>query len=109
MSSQIRPNRLEVSDRFPMLGFTIRSEPGTRACEVAIATDPELFRPDAKGRRTRSNFYSSRSAGPIPLTGGESVYVVAPEVLARFVGQERLYFGLATYAGDNGGAPSVAV
>ena len=28
MTAQIRPNRLEVSDRFPMLGFAIRTEGG---------------------------------------------------------------------------------
>src|SRR5205085_3896647 len=96
----IRPNRQEVSDRFPMLGFTIRTDGDDKRYEVVIAADASLFRADARPKRTRANFYSSRAAGLQPIDRGEAVYVLPPEVLARFVGQEKLYYALATY--DNG-------
>jgi hypothetical protein len=96
MPTQIRPNRLEVSDRFPMLGFTVRTDGAARRFEIAIGTSPDLFGPEGKNHRSRSNFYSTRAAGPLPIERGEAVYVLPPEILARFVGQQRLYFGLAT-------------
>jgi N-acetyl-anhydromuramyl-L-alanine amidase AmpD len=94
MAAQIRPNRLDVTDRFPMLGFTIRTDSPPRVAEVVVATDPELF--TAKEKRTSSNFYSSREHGLLSIPGGEAVYVVPPDVLARFIWADRLYFGLAT-------------
>ena len=109
MAAQIRPNRLEVTDRFPMLGFTIRTDGSAQRAEIAIATDPTLLQPGRKGDRTLSNFYSSRASGPLAIPRGEAVYVVPPEVLARFIGQERLYVGLATAAERNGGTPHVEV
>src|SRR3979411_2347692 len=63
MTTQIRPNRLEVSDRFPMLGFTVRTDGNAKRYEIAIGTSPDLFGPDGKSRRSRSNFYSTRAAG----------------------------------------------
>jgi V8-like Glu-specific endopeptidase len=106
MATQIRPNRLEVSDRFPMLGFTVRTDGTAKRFEIAIGTAPELFGPDGKSHRSRSNFYSTRAAGPLPIERGEAVYVLPPEVLARFVGQEKLYYGLAT-AGNGAGRTEV--
>jgi N-acetyl-anhydromuramyl-L-alanine amidase AmpD len=94
MAAQIRPNRLDVTDRYPMLGFTIRTDSPPRVAEVVVATDPELF--TAKDKRTSSNFYSSREHGQLSIPKGEAVYVVRPDVLARFIGADRLYFGLAT-------------
>jgi N-acetyl-anhydromuramyl-L-alanine amidase AmpD len=100
MPTRIRPNRLEVSDRFPMLGFTVRTDSDIKGFEIAIGTSPELFGSEGKTQRSRSNFYSTRAAGPLPIERGEAVYVLPPEVLARFVGQQKLYYGLAT--GSNG-------
>jgi N-acetyl-anhydromuramyl-L-alanine amidase AmpD len=100
--AQIRPNRLEVTDRFPMLGFTIRTDGTPQRAEVAIAASPDLFRVEHKADRAPSNFYSSRAAGPLRVPRGEAVYVVPPEVLAQFVGQERLYFAVATAPEGNG-------
>jgi N-acetyl-anhydromuramyl-L-alanine amidase AmpD len=102
MSTRIRPNRLEVSDRFPMLGFTVRTDGNAKRYEIAIGTSPDLFGPDGKNRRSRSNFYSTRAAGPLPIERGEAVYVLPSEVLARFVGQAKLYYGLATVGNGNG-------
>ncbi len=96
MAATIRPNRLEVSDRFPMLGFTIRTDSPPRQAEVVLATDPALF--SAKEGRNAGNFYSSREHGLLSLPRGEAVYVVPPEVLSRFVAANRLWFGLATAA-----------
>lgn len=96
MPAQIRPNRLEVTDRFPMLGFTIRTRGEPRRAEIAIATDPGLFGPGGRAARRPSNFYSSRAGGTLEVARGEAVYVIPPEILAQFVGSERLYFGLAT-------------
>jgi len=107
MTSQIRPNRPEVSDRFPMLGFTIKTDGGNKRYEVAIASEASLFRPDAKPRRARANFYSSRAVGLQAIATGEAVYVLPPDVLARFVGQEKLYYALVTYVGSNGAKPEI--
>ena len=102
MASQIRPNRQECNDRWPVAGFTIRSDRESKRYEVAIAADPTLFQADAKSRRTTSNFYSSRASGLQPIDRGEAVYVLPPEVLARFVGNEKLFYALATYTnGDS--------
>src|SRR5258705_539547 len=74
MAAQIRPTRLEINDRFPMLGFTIRTDGTPQRAEVAIATDPGLLSAQGKARRTPSNFYSSRATGPLSIPRGEAVY-----------------------------------
>src|SRR5258707_1681191 len=102
MATRIRPNRLEVNDRFPMLGFTVRTDGNAKRYEIAIGTSPDLFSPDGKAHRSRSNFYSTRAIGPLPIERGEAVYVLPLEVLARFVGQAKLYYGLATVGNSNG-------
>lgn len=107
MPAQIRPTRLDVTDRFPMVGFRIRADGGPSQAEVAIAIDPALFTLDRKKDRTAANFYSTRGNGGVRFQGSEAGYTVPPEVLARFIGNEKLYFGLAT-AGD-GGPMKVAV
>ncbi len=94
MAAQIRPNRLDVTDRFPMLSFTIRTDAPPRAAEVVLVTDPLLM--TSPEGRTSSNFYSSREHGLLSVPRGEAVYVVRPDVLARFIQADRLYFGLAT-------------
>jgi V8-like Glu-specific endopeptidase len=100
---QIRANRETVDDRFAVLGFTVRTE--SPMFEVGIATDPALFRTENRPRRSRRNFYSSRSIGALRSRRGEAVYLVPPDVLANFIGQPKLYFGLATYRENSGGVP----
>jgi hypothetical protein len=107
--AQIRPNRLEVSDRFPMLGFTIRTDGPPVRAEVAVATNPALFLPENKSKRTLANFYSSRAGTALAVPRREAVYLLPPEVLARFLGQERLYVALATAQDGNGGSPRIDV
>jgi hypothetical protein len=92
---RIHANRESVDDRFSVLGFTIRTE--SPLYEVAVATDPALFRLDSKSRRGRRNFFSSRSQGALRARRGEAVYLLPQDVLANFVGQPKLFFGLATY------------
>jgi len=92
---RIHANRDTVDDRFSVLGFTIRTE--SPLYEVAVATDPALFRADARARRGRRNFFSSRAQGALRARRGEAVYLLPQDVLSHFVGQPRLYFGLATY------------
>lgn len=100
---RIQANRESIDDRFSVLGFTIRSE--SPLFEVGVATDPALFNPARRGERNRRNFFSSRSAGVMRARRGEAVYLVPPDVLANFVGQPRLYFGLATYRENSRGQP----
>jgi V8-like Glu-specific endopeptidase len=109
MLGTIRPNRTEVSRSFPVLGFTIRA--GTRPAwfEVALATDPSLLHPEHKDKRTAQNFYSSRASGPLEAAGGEAVYLVSPPILARFAGQDRLYYAVATFASPDRANPQVTL
>lgn len=100
---RIQANRDSIDDRFSVLGFTVRTE--SPLFEVAVATDPALFRPENRGRRARANFYSSRAHGVARARRGEAVYLVPPDVLSNFVGQPRLYFGLATYRENSRGRP----
>ena len=103
MTAQIRPNRMEVSDRFPMLGFSVKVDQPNVEAEVVLANEVALFDPQNKARRTANNFYTSRQDGTLVVPRGDGIFVVAPSVLARFVGSEKLFFGLATGHSGNGG------
>jgi V8-like Glu-specific endopeptidase len=100
MPAQIRPSRLDVTDRFPMLSFIVRSSAAGRA-EIALATDPALFKAAAAGQRNGSNFHSSRLSADLRVPRGEATWMVPAEVLARFAGQPRLYFTLAFAPDDD--------
>ena len=100
---RIQANRDTIDDRFSVLGFTVRTE--SPLFEVAVATDPSLFKFENRARRARSNFFSSRAQGVTRARRGEAVYLVPSDVLGHFVGQPRLYFGLATYRENSRGAP----
>lgn len=100
---RIQANRDAIDDRFSVLGFTVRTE--SPLFEVAVATDPNLFKSENRGRRARANFYSSRAHGVTRARRGEAVYLVPPDVLSNFLGQPRLYFGLATYRENSRGNP----
>ncbi|MBW8851355.1 MAG: N-acetylmuramoyl-L-alanine amidase [Xanthomonadales bacterium] len=99
----IRANRESIDDRFSVLGFTVRSE--LPLYEIAVATEPELLRPDQRARRTARNFFTSRLQRVMASQRGEAVYMVPPEAVARFIGQPRLYFGLATYRESDRSVP----
>lgn len=100
----IAATRHELNDRFEILGFTVKTG-GKPFFEVAIATEPALFRDRA--RRTRTNFFSTRASGPLYAERGEAVFLVPPEVLKRFAGQARIYYGLATFADGGGAQPEI--
>ncbi|WP_196137475.1 papain-like cysteine protease family protein [Aliikangiella sp. G2MR2-5] len=101
---QIRPNRESIDDRFSVLGFTVRTE--NPLFEVGVATDPILFNPENRALRNRNNFYSSRAAGILRANRGEAVYLLPPKVMSNFIGNQRLYFGLATYSENTQERPS---
>ena len=91
----IRATRETVNDRFNVLSFNVRTD--SPLFEVGLATDPDLLKPENRARRTAGNFYSSRVLAGSGGRSGDAVYLVPPNVVARFIGQPRLYFGLATY------------
>jgi N-acetyl-anhydromuramyl-L-alanine amidase AmpD/V8-like Glu-specific endopeptidase len=99
----IRANRESIDDRFSVLGFTVRSE--LPLYEIAVATEPELLRPDQRTRRNARNFFTSRLQRVMASQRGESVYLLPPDAVARFIGQSRLYFGLATYRESDRSVP----
>lgn len=100
MPAQIRPNRLEVTDRFPMLAFSLSCTDGPRLAEVVLASDIALFNDPAA--RNSANFYSSREHGVLAIPANGSVYTVPPQVMARFIAANRIYFGLATASAPGG-------
>lgn len=91
----IRATRESIDDRFSVLGFNVRTE--DPLFEVVLATDPDLLRSENRARRSSANFFSSHILSAGASSRGEAVYLVPPNIVARFVGQSRLYFGLATY------------
>ena len=108
MPAQIRPTRLDVTDRFPdgRIQDPCRRRPIARR-RWRSASIPACSRPKARRTATAANFYSTRGNGGVRFRRRRGGYTLPPEVLARFIGNEKLYFGLAT-AGD-GGAMKVAV
>lgn len=99
----IRANRESIDDRFSVLGFTVNAK---APFQIGIAAHPDLFRPEHSDRRTHSNFYATGLLQSSPSQRSEAVYLVPPEVVARFVGQPRLYFGLTTYRDGRRDMPS---
>lgn len=100
----IRANRETLDDRFAVLGFTVNTE--APLCEIAVATDPALFTLQGKAGRKRSTFYSSRAQGLLRTSRNEAVWLLPPDVLRGFVGQNRLYFGVAAYNEGSAGRPA---
>jgi N-acetyl-anhydromuramyl-L-alanine amidase AmpD len=100
MPVQIRPTRLDVTDRFPMLGFNLRSSEGQRIVEIVLASDLALFT-NREGRNS-GTFYSSREHGTLTVPAGGSVFTVPPEVVARFIAADRLYVALASASAPAG-------
>lgn len=92
--ARIRATRDSVNDRFNVLSFSVRSD--NPLFEIGLATDPELLKPENRARRTSRTFFSSHVQPG--ANGRDAMYLVPPSVVARFVGQPRLYFGLATYS-----------
>jgi len=106
---QIRPTRNEVSRSFPVLGFTIRTGQQHSTYEVVLATEPALMRPAGKSARTSQTFWSSRERGSLPAPRGEAVFLVPPDVLARFAGGDRLYYGIAVFSDSEPNQPKLVL
>jgi N-acetyl-anhydromuramyl-L-alanine amidase AmpD/uncharacterized protein YycO len=107
MSDYITATRSSVTDRFSAMAFTVHTDAYPKWFEVALATDPTLFRPEAKAQRTASNFFATRRDGPLLAERGEAVYLVPPDVLRNFVGQ-KVYYALATFPDQGRTQASVA-
>ncbi|MCB0208140.1 MAG: trypsin-like peptidase domain-containing protein [Anaerolineae bacterium] len=108
MSNIIQATRPEVSRTFPIPGFRIRTDVSPAWAEVVVATAPDLlFDPAARERRTRHNFYSSRSEQLLRIERGEVVYLLPPGIMNRFAGQPRLYYAVAVYRQPNLQDPQV--
>jgi N-acetyl-anhydromuramyl-L-alanine amidase AmpD/V8-like Glu-specific endopeptidase len=104
----IQANRESIDDRFSVLGFTIRTE--NPLFEVALAAHPDLLKAEHSAKRTTRNFFCSRIQSVTHSRHGESIYLVPPDAVARFVGQPRIYFGMATYKeGDRSHPVSVRI
>jgi V8-like Glu-specific endopeptidase len=107
MPAFISPIRMDVSKAFPLASFNVRTGRSPSWFEVVLTTDPDLLRPDKKAARTPANFFTSRVQGPLSAERGEAVYIVPPAALARFAGQPKLYYALATYARPDWRNPDV--
>jgi hypothetical protein len=77
-------NRHRLDDRFPVLGFNIRTQ-GRPYFEVLLTTSRELFDPANASKRTPSNFYAGRQDGGLVRAAAEdTAYIVPAGVLRRF-------------------------
>jgi uncharacterized protein YycO len=103
----IQANRQEINRSFGIAGFTIRTGLSPSWFEVVTTTDWRLLLRDSKPQRTANNFYSSRALGPLPAPGGEAVYLLPPQVLSRFAGQEKLYYTIAVFSDPDRRDPRV--
>jgi len=95
---RIFPNRLQIDDRFPSLGFTVDTA-GQPFFEVILTTDRSLFDPANASRRTSSNFYSSREHSGLiqSVTNDAAVYTTPSAVLRGFAGAREIYYTAITY------------
>jgi len=98
---QITPSRTLISDRFPVASFNVQVPP-ERLFEIACATDPRLFHPSQKHRRTPSNFFTTRAGGLMRASAGQATYLLPSDQLRRFAGAPRLYYALGTYRSPRG-------
>lgn len=105
-------NRHRLDDRFPVLGFNIRTQ-GRPYFEVLLATDRTLFDPASASKRTPANFYAGRQDGGLARAGTEDVaYIVPAGVLRRFADAKprpaEIFFTVAAYDTPDG-APILAL
>jgi hypothetical protein len=105
VSIEIIPNRKSIDDKFPVLGFTIKTG-GLPYYEVIVTTKKELFAPDRASSRNSQNFYSSRQENNLLLqtNSNDSVYIVPASVLNNFAQTKPsdIYFTLIAYQTADG-------
>jgi hypothetical protein len=104
----ITPCQRRISDRFPVASFAVNVPPN-RLFEIVCATDPQLLKPEYRGKRNAQNFFTSRSTGLLRAPAGQATYLVPPEQLKRFAGRPRLYFALASYGSQRGDDPRLSI
>ncbi|MBC7901553.1 MAG: hypothetical protein H7070_16040 [Saprospiraceae bacterium] len=104
---EIIPNRRQIDDRFPVLGFTVKTG-GLPFYEVLATTERRFFAPEFAGERSAANFFSSRQANnQLQRAGDDSVYILPAAVLNGFAQNTpkltAVYYALIAYADENGG------
>lgn len=110
---QIIPNRRQIDNKFPVLGFTVKTG-GLPYFEVIVTTDRQLFAPEKSAERNAANFFSSRqAAGQLQSTSSnDSVYIVPASVLNSFAQSNpkpsAVYYTLIAYQDPSGGGASFA-
>jgi hypothetical protein len=97
----ITPCQRKITDRFPVASFVV-NVPSSRLFEIVCATDPSLLRPEYRGRRNATNFFTSRSSGLLRAPAGHATYLIPADQLRRFAGKQRLYYALASYESPRG-------
>gem|GEM_PF-3260532 len=109
---EIIPNRRQIDNKFPVLGFTVKTG-GLPYFEVIVTIDKRLFAPDKSAERNSANFFSSRqAAGQLQSTNSnDSVYIVPASVLNSFAQNNpkpsAVFYTLIAYpdqSGSGGGA-----
>jgi hypothetical protein len=78
---------------------------------VLLFTERALIDPSNAGRRTPTNFYSSRQDGGLrKTTGGDEIFIVPSAVLrgfaAAFPRPSAIYYTVAVYAAPDGASPA---
>jgi hypothetical protein len=105
VSIEIIPNRKSIDDKFPVLGFTVKTG-GLPYYEVVITTKKELFAPAMASNRNSQNFYSSRQENNLLLqtNSNDSVYIVPASVLNGFAQTKPtdIFFTLIAYNSADG-------
>jgi hypothetical protein len=104
---EIRPNRQQVNDKFPVVGFTVKTG-GLPYFEVIVTIDKQLFAPDKAAARNASNFFSSHQPGNQlqNANSNDSVYIVPAAVLNSFAQNNpkpsAIYYTLIAYPDQSG-------
>lgn len=109
----IRPNRTQLDNRFPVLAFTVYTG-GRGYYEVLLTTDRGLFAANRATDRRPDNWYSSRQDGGLSATaGGSGVYVVPTAVLRGFAEAHprpsAVYYAVAAYTSADGNSPAFSL
>ncbi len=92
MASSLRATRPGVDQKNPLAGFRFNAGAGPAWFEAVFATHKELLQPDKVASRNSSNFFSTRAMGPLPAPRGEAIFILPPEVMARFAGAQKLFY-----------------
>lgn len=109
---RIMPNRRQLDDSFPVLGFNIFCD-HPAWFEVLLTTDRSLFDPANVSKRTPANFYSSRQdARLIPVQLGTAVYLAPAAVLRGFTTAiprpQEIFYTVVVYSDAQGANPQFA-